>query len=175
MKKSFLFLAHIAFSFAFGFSAHAQERLDACKLISTEQINKVLGSKVGEGVSTIQGKRCAHKSADNKSSASMEYYDWQTANSAAEMLKMTYDGNSKSIASGKKAVGIYTAIKPFPEAGPSAFIMTGDGDVMSGGNVVRIQFGMGSKTFTFDTQGLDKDKVAAKAAGIYSIIKGNNK
>jgi hypothetical protein len=154
----------------------AQTPKDACSLIVDEQINKVIGCKVTQtGGSIMKGKYCTHKAADFKSEVTVQYYDWHTAKTAAEMQKMNYDENKKDIATGKKAVGVYTSIKDFPEGGQNAYIATGEGDLYSNGSVVRSQFFIGNIQYTFDTKGIDKNKVVSGMKEIYNIIRNNSK
>ncbi len=91
------------------------------------------------------------------------------------MLKMAYDENAKAITQGQKAVGIFNAIKSFDAAGPMAYYMTSPGNEYSPGQLVRLQFVVGNAMLIFDTTGIDIDKVIAKLAEVYKIIKGNYK
>jgi hypothetical protein len=156
--------------------AKGQAAKDACSLITDEQLNKILSCKVTQsGPSTVKGKHCVHKSADAKYDIVIEYYDWHNEKTAKDMMKRVYDQNKNDISANKKAVGIYTAFKDFPEGGQYAYVMTGDGDIYSNGNVVRLQYLAGNLQFTFDTRGLDKNKVLPKLKEILSMINSNNR
>lgn len=153
----------------------AQTKNDACTLITTDQINQLLGCKVGDGKSMMAGKYCEHHSADFKIKVLIQYTTYSSNKMAGEMLKMAYDENNKTISQGKKAVGIYNTIKNFDKAGPMAYYMTSPGNDYSPGELVRLQFVLGNDMLTMDTTGIDIDKVIAKLAEVYKIIKGNYK
>ena len=173
MKKTTTITLTALLSVIFLF-AKAQTPKDACSLISDAQINKIIGCHVSQqGNVKVNGKYCKHLSADAKIEVVVQYYDWHTASTAAQMQKMNYDGDRNDIAKGKKAGGIYTATKDFPEGGENAYIATGEGDLYTNGNVVRAQFFIGSIQYTFDTQGIDKNKVVAGLKEIYNTIKNN--
>ena len=174
MKKSF---SIVMFFLIFGcLGAQAQVKKDACALLTDAQINKIIGCTVKQaGAAIMKGARCSHKATDFKSEATLEYYDWHSVQTASDMLKLGYDDNKKNISAGKKAVGVYTTIKEFPEGGKYACIMTGPGDATTNGNMVRIQFLIGTTQVTFDTKGIDMGKVVPKAKEIYKAIIDNNK
>ncbi len=154
----------------------AQGTKDACLLISDEQINKIIGCKVKQsGPSILKGARCTHKAADFKSDITLEYYDWHAAKTAQDMIKMNFDLEKKNIAEKHLSGGIFTAFKDFSAGGQNAFIETGAGDLTTNGNVVRMQFLIGSVVFTFDTRGIDMNKVVPNLDKIYAIIKTNYK
>ncbi len=174
MKKTISILAILLSVGSIG--AKAQLKKDACALLTDAQINKTLGCNVKQAEEAMmKGIRCVHKAADFKTEATLEYYDWHSAQTAADMLKLGFDENKKNITAGKKAVGVYTTIKEFTEGGKNACIMTGPGDITSNGNLVRIQFVLGTSIVTFDTKGIDMAKVAPKAKEIYKAIVDNNK
>jgi hypothetical protein len=172
MKNYFSVMLAAALLFITAHGAFAQGK-DACSLISTVQVNSLIGCHMKDGKSVIAGKRCGRTSEDATSAVTLEYYDWHKSKTALDMLKMSFDESSKNIKSGKKAVGIYTSIKSFPGGGQNALIMTGEGSEFTNGNVVRIQFVIGSINYTFDTQGIERNKVTAKAIEIFNIIKTN--
>lgn len=153
----------------------AQTKNDACTLITTDQINQLLGCKVGDGKAMMSGKYCEHHSADFKTKVLIQYTVYSSNKMAADMLKMAYDENTKAITQGQKAVGIFNTVKPFDAAGPMAYYMTSPGNDYSPGQLVRLQFVLGNAMLTVDTTGIDIDKVIAKLAGIYQIIKDNYK
>jgi len=103
----------------------------------------------------------------------MEYYDWKTPGTALYIMKTIYDEDSKNIAQGKKAVGVYSTIELFSVAGDHALIMTGKADAND--DLVRIQFVIGRCNFTFDTQGIEKGLVVSKAEEIFDTIRTNYK
>ena len=157
-------------------SSKAQIAKDACALITDEQIFKITGCKVTQqGNVKVNGKYCKHVSADFKSEVAFQYYDWHTEKTATDIQKRTYDDNKKDISQGKKAVGVYTSVKDISEGGPYAYVATGEGDVYTNGNVVRIQFLVGAIQYTFDTKGIPMSKVLSKAKEICSTIKNNSK
>ena len=159
-----------------GFAGKAQIKIDACSLLTDQQINTLLGCHLKQaGTAILKGARCSHKAADIKSELTIEYYDWHSVQTAADMMKLNHDDCKKKIALNKKAIDIYTAIKDFPEAGNNALIMTGEGSVYSNGNVVRIQFQVGKFIVTIDTGGIEMGKVVSKAKEIYNAIMANNK
>jgi hypothetical protein len=153
----------------------AQTKNDAATLITTDQINQLLGVKVGDSKSIMGSKYCEHHSADFKSKVVVQYTAFSTSKAAADMLKMAYDENNKDITAGKKAVGIFTAIKTFSSAGPGAYYLTSPGNEYSPGHLVRLQFVLGTAMFSFETTGIEMDKVIAKLDDIFKIIKGNYK
>ena len=154
----------------------AQVKKDACALLSDQQINTIIGCNVKQsGTAMIKGIRCLHKSADAKSDIVLEYYDWHSEKTASDMMKLNHDDSKKKVAENKKAIDIYTAFKDFPEAGSNALILTGEGNITTDGNVVRIQFLIGTVIITVDTRGIDKNKVVPKAKEIYNAIISNNK
>jgi hypothetical protein len=153
----------------------AQTQNDACTLITTDQINQLLGCKVGDGKAMMAGKYCEHHSTDFKIKVLIQYTGYSSAKMAGDMLKMAYDENSKAITQGQKAVGIYNTVKLFDAAGPMTYYMTSPGNEYSPGQLVRLQFVLGNAMLTVDTTGIDMDKVIAKLAEIYKIIKGNYK
>ena len=147
---------------------------DACVILTDAQINKILGCNMKQqGSGAVKGKYCKHTSADFKSEVVLQWYDWHSEKTAVDMQKLTYDGDKKDVASGKKAGGVYTAVKDFAEGGQYAFVATGEGDIYTNGNVTRLQFVIGAIQFTFDTQGMDKNKVVPKLKEIYAAIKNN--
>jgi hypothetical protein len=152
---------------------YAQDKKDACELITTSQINRIIGCKVKEGKAVMNGQHCGRRSADDKVSVSMEYYDWKTPGTALYIMKTIYDEDSKNIAQGKKAVGVYSTIELFSVAGDHALIMTGKADAND--DLVRIQFVIGRCNFTFDTQGIEKGLVVSKAEEIFDTIRTNYK
>jgi hypothetical protein len=153
----------------------AQTKNDACALITTDQINQLLGCKVGDGKAMMAGKYCTHQSSDAKIKVVVQYTAFSSNASANSMLKMAYDENAKDIAGGKKAVGIFNTIKTFDIAGTGAYYMTSPGNEYSPGNLVRLQFVHGTAMLSAETTGIDMDKVIAKLPDVYKIIKGNYK
>ena len=174
MRKSFsilLLLLSIYFQ-----SAQAQLKKDACALLTDAQINKIIGCNVKQaGAAIMKGARCSHKAVDFKSEATLEFYDWHSEQTATDMLKLSFDDLKKRIATGQKTIGVYTTFKEFPEGGKNAYIVTGPGNETTNGNMVRIQFMLGTTIVTFDTQGIDMGKVVPKAREIYKAIMDNNK
>ena len=76
--------------------SYAQSKADACAFITTGQINKLIGCTINEGVASMGGKHCTHVSGDSKVKITTEYYDWRKNETALNMLKMTYEENSKN-------------------------------------------------------------------------------
>ena len=175
MKKMTTISLTALLSFAFLFSK-AQAPKEACALITDEQINKIIGCKVAQqGGVKVKGMYCKHTGADFKSEVAVQYYDWHSEKTASDMQKLNYDGDKKDIAGGKKAGGIYTAVKDLSDEGPYAYVATGDGDIYTNGNVVRIQFFVGAIQYTFDTKGIPMSKVLPKAKEICNTIRNNSK
>jgi len=153
----------------------AQTKNDACTLITADQINQLLGCKVGDGKAMMAGKYCEHHSSDFKIKVLIQYTVYSSNKMATDMLKLAYDENAKAITQGQKAVGIFNKIKGFDTAGPMAYYMTSPGNDYSPGQLVRLQFVLSNAMLTVDTTGIDMDKVIAKLAEAYKIIKANYK
>lgn len=155
--------------------SNAQKNNDACTLITTAQINQLIGCEVKDGKGMMGNKYCVHKSGDSKVQVAIQYTNFSNNQAAASMLKLAHDENATNISQGKKAVGVYTVIKSFDGAGTGAYYMTSPGDVYTQGNLVRLQFVLGNALVSFDTTAIEMNKVVPKLAEIYKIIKGNFK
>lgn len=156
-------------------NTYSQTKNDAATLITTAEINQLLGCNVNDGKSIMAGKYVSHRSADNKTEVVVQYNDFHTASTAATLLKNSHDNVFDMVAKGQKASGVYTDAKPADFAGVSAYYMTAPGSEFSPGYQVRLQFVLGQCMISVDTRGVDKEKVIPKLGEIYKIIKGNFK
>lgn len=175
MKAKPSLLIIISLLIVFTTQVYGQVNTNVCALITTEQIHNLFGCNVKDGTSTKtkNSARCQHVSSDGKKTVYLEYYDYGTGKAALGMMKMTYDYAEKDIQSGKKTGGVYTVMKPFAEGGPYAMVLTGEGSEYTNGNVVRLQFVLGSCKFVFNVEGTEMKKVVSKLGEVYTIIKNN--
>jgi len=68
-------------------SGTAQQKTDAAHLITTAQINQLLGCDVNDGALIMHGKYCNHGSAGNKTGVIVQYVDFYTQQGAAYAKK----------------------------------------------------------------------------------------
>ena len=169
--RTALFITGLSF-LIIGSRLSAQTKIpDACGLISTESLNSIFDIKLRDGISTMKGSYCLRNTEDTKIEVVVQYVKFSTQKTAQSMLEMNLANNQSTIASHKKAVGIYDDIKVFPSAGESAHVMTGESQIYSPPDNSRLQFVLDSYLVTFDTRGILRATVSEKLPQIYAIIK----
>lgn len=147
----------------------ARKMPDACALISSAEINTLLGTVVKQNESTAPGVHCPHRSADNAVEVVIQYTGFSDSATARTMLKLNADGNKTQIANGNVAATAYTSFENFEPGGLGANYMTGNNEIR--GPLVRLQFALGKYLVTFDTGGIPIESVKKSLPEIYSAIK----
>lgn len=142
----------------------------ACALISSAQLNKLLGARLADGTSNAGGKYCAYRSPDNKQEVTLNMMP-NGAGISAMFLKSGFETASKDIKTTGKHLENYTEIHAFAAGGPNAYWLAGKSKLNGGEVVVRCQFVLKETIVSIDARGLPKDQVSAKLADIYQQLK----
>jgi len=175
--KKFIFITGIIIAlFCFNCHVFAQIKtvVDASKLISDVQISGLFGCKVKLKPPTMKCN-CYHVSDDKKVAIAINATPFKDKDIANDMLKMNYTNCCRDISTKKKTIAVYDSIQPFPTGGENAHCLSGKGDKQNPGDVTRLQFVSGNTLITFDTKGVDRQKVFSNLFVIYAIMKSNNR